>query len=271
MPDVREQEAPARKLLPIIYVIDTSGSMIGDRIASVNLAMNETINVLREVSNDNPTAELKIGVLKFSSGAKWITDAGFVYVDDFYWNDLTAGGLTDYGSALTELNNKLSRSEFLDSEVGYKAPAIIFMSDGEPTDDYESAIKKIEDTNRWYRVATKIAIAIGDDPNIAVLQKITGNNEAVIRVDDLTELKELIRVVSVSASQIGSMSRTSSDITSEVMQRVKEELVDDGQSSTTILIPDANSSSFSAAATSNANDAASSDDGVSDWGDVDWD
>ena len=36
MPDIREQEAIARKLLPIIYVLDTSGSMSGDCIAAVN-------------------------------------------------------------------------------------------------------------------------------------------------------------------------------------------------------------------------------------------
>ena len=45
MPDIREQEKIARKLLPIIYVLDTSGSMDGDRIAAVNAAMNETMDV----------------------------------------------------------------------------------------------------------------------------------------------------------------------------------------------------------------------------------
>ena len=114
-------------------------------------------------------------------------------MEDFYWNDLKAGGLTDFGSALNELNNKLSREQFLISEVGFKAPVIIFMSDGEPTDDYESALNKIKSNNKWFKTATKIAIAVGDDANVQVLQKIAGNNEAVIKVDDLESLKKLIR------------------------------------------------------------------------------
>ena len=63
MPLVGETEKIARKLLPIIYVLDTSGSMEGSRIAAVNAAMNETMEVLKDVSSKNPTAELKIAVL----------------------------------------------------------------------------------------------------------------------------------------------------------------------------------------------------------------
>lgn len=229
MPDIREQEKIARKLLPIIYVLDTSGSMDGDRIAAVNAAMNETMEVLRDVSNNNPTAELKIGVLQFSSGAKWITDSGLVFMDDFFWNDLKAGGLTDFGSALNELNKKMSRKEFLNSDVGYKVPVIIFMSDGEPTDDYESAIKKINASNKWFKASTKIAIAVGDDANIEVLQKIAGNKEAVIKVDDLETLKKSIRVVSVTSAMIGSKSKTDSDSTGDIMASIKEDMGNDVQ------------------------------------------
>jgi len=163
MPLISDTEEISRKLLPIIYVLDTSGSMEGSRIAAVNAAMNETMEVLKDVSQKNPTAQLKIAVLQFSSGPQWVTDE-LVFMEDFYWNDLKAGGLTDFGSALNELNNKLSRKQFLISEVGFKAPVIIFMSDGEPTDDYESALNKIKSNNKWFKTATKIAIAVGDDP-----------------------------------------------------------------------------------------------------------
>lgn len=226
MPNIGDQEKVARKLLPIIYVLDTSGSMSGDRIAAVNAAMNETMEVLKDVSEKNPTAELKIGVLQFSTGASWITNKGLVFMEDFYWNDLQAGGLTDLGSALKELDNKLSREEFLDSNVGYKVPVIIFMSDGGPTDDFESVLQKINASNKWFKASTKIAIAVGDDANIEVLQKIAGNREAVIKVDDLETLKKLIRVVSVTASMIGSKSKTDSDSTGEIMDSVKEEMRD---------------------------------------------
>lgn len=229
MPNIGDQEKVARKLLPIIYVLDTSGSMEGDRIAAVNAAMNETMEVLRDVSSKNPTAELKIGVLQFSSNASWITNKGLVFMEDFFWNDLSAGGFTDLGSALKELNKKMSREEFLDSDVGYKVPVIIFMSDGEPTDTWEPELQKVNNSNKWFKASTKIAIAVGDDANTDVLKKVVGNSEAVIRVDDLEALKKLIRVVSVTASMIGGKSKTDTDSTSQIMEEVKGKMGDDVQ------------------------------------------
>lgn len=226
MPNINETETIARKLLPIIYILDTSGSMTGDRISSVNEAMHDTVDLLKEVSANNPTAELKIGVLQFASKAKWVTN-GLVYIDDFYWNDLKAGGLTDLGAALKELDQKLSRKGFLDSPVGYKVPVLIFMSDGEPTDDYEKELEKIRSNNKWFSHAVKIAVAVGESANKEALQKIVdGNSEAVIQVNDNESLKQLIKVVSVTASMIGSKSRTGNSAVSEIIDTIKDETKD---------------------------------------------
>ncbi len=232
MPNINDTERVARKVLPIIYVLDTSGSMSGDRITSVNEAMHDTVDVLRDVSRNNPSAEIKIGVLSFDSGARWITKGGFVYLEDYFWNDLSANGLTDFGSALDELDRKLSRSGFLDSDVGYKVPVIIFMSDGYPTDDWMGALKRVNDSNKWFKVATKISIAVGDSADKEVLATIAGrngrpNHEAVISVNDTESLKKLIRVVSVTASMVGSKSRVASDSQDELLREVKREMTDD--------------------------------------------
>ncbi|MCD7841640.1 MAG: VWA domain-containing protein [Lachnospiraceae bacterium] len=232
MPSV-VNEAVARKLLPIIYVIDTSGSMIGDRIASVNEAMNDSVEVLKDVSENNPTAELKIGVMQFDSNVRWVTN-GLVFLEDYYWNDLSAGGLTSLGAALDELNEKLSRKELLSSDVGYKAPVIIFMSDGYPTDDYIKSLKKVRDGNKWFKIATKIAIGVGDDFDKAALTDVVGNSEAVIQVNDNETLKKLIRVVSVTASMVGSKSRTDESQINEVLAEVRQEM----QGEADIDIPD---------------------------------
>lgn len=226
MPNMENTIAPARKVLPIIFVVDTSGSMSGERIASVNEAMHDSCDLLRELSDKNPDAEMKIGVLSFASGAEWITKNGLVFLDDFYWNDLRAGGVTDFGSALKELDDKLSRSRFLISETGFCKPVIIFMSDGEPTDDYGKALERIKQNNKWFKYATKIAIAIGDDADLTVLTSIVGNKEAVVRTNDQETLKLLIKAVSVTSSMINSTSRTTSaeDDVSQIMSDVKQTL-----------------------------------------------
>jgi uncharacterized protein YegL len=235
MPDATDTKKIARKILPIIYVVDTSGSMTGTRISTVNQAMNETIDVLKAVSAKNPTAELKIGVLQFASGASWVTSEDeLVFMDDFFWSDLSAGGVTDLGAALDELFKKLSRSAFLNGEVGYKVPVLIFMSDGGPTDDYKSALRKISNNNDWFKVSTKICLAIDDESDVEVLQEIAGGGdknkgiESVIQVSDMETLKKLIKVVSVTASMIGAKSRTDADATHDIISAVRGEMEGDG-------------------------------------------
>lgn len=232
MPNILETEEMARKVLPIIYVIDTSGSMCGEKIASVNEAMHETIEVLKEVSNKNPDAKVQVAALSFSSGANWVTSKkGLEDLEDFFWNDIQAGGVTDLGAALNELNNKMSRSEFLKSDTGFCIPVLMFMSDGEPTDEWEKSLKKIQNENKWYKNATKIAIAVGDDARKDILAKVVGNTEAVIAVNDIELLKRLIKVASVTSSMVNSKSRTTADndTATEIIKTAVGQLGDDAK------------------------------------------
>lgn len=211
MANIEKDSIIPKKLLPLIYVIDTSGSMQGERIATVNEAMHECEEVLKEKVSEIPDAEIKIGALKFSSGAQWVTKSGLVSLEDFYWNAVQAAGVTDLGEALKELDSKLSRSAFLVSETGYCLPVIIFMSDGGPTDDWKKALDNINKNNKWFKSARKIAVAIGDAADKDVLSELVGNKEAVVQANDLEALKSLIVAISVSSTMLGSGSRLLGD------------------------------------------------------------
>ena len=67
----------------------------------------------------------------------------------------------------------------------------------------------------WFKNAIKIAIAIGDDADKDVLTQFTGTNEAVFTVHNIDALKQIIRVVAVTSSQIGSKSSTAGDTTKQ--------------------------------------------------------
>ena len=233
MPNMNDTGVVARRVLPIIYILDTSGSMMGENIGAVNAAMDETIDVLRDVSAHNPDAEIKVGVLQFSSNASWITDNGLVYMDDFYWNKLTAGGATEVSEALEELDNKLSRKAFLQSDTGFCVPVLIFMSDGAPTDPgrWEHKLEEMKNNNKWFRYATKIAVAIGDKADKTCLAKLVGNSECVVAVNDTETLKKLIKVASVTASMINSKSRTTAEGGNavQIIKQTQEALDDPGK------------------------------------------
>lgn len=194
----------ARRTMVLFFLVDTSGSMEGAKIGTLNQAVEDVIPEIREISGDNADAEIKIAVLDFSSGAKWITPHPMP-AEDYEWAFLDAGGMTDFGAACRELNEKLSRNAFMSDITGSFAPAIFLMSDGAPTDDYNPELDKLWQNN-WFKKAIRVAVAIGDDANKKVLAKFTGNSESVLTVHNPEALRKMIRFVSVTASQIGSKS-----------------------------------------------------------------
>lgn len=209
--DMNELEPVARPLLPIFFVLDTSGSMDGQPISMLNHAMEEVLNILGNFAASNADALLKIGVLQFSSGAKWMQPKGLEEFGDFVYNPLTAGGLTDMGAALDELDQKLSRRSFLVSTTGRCKPIIIFMTDGQPTDPWEKALKNISENNKWYQNSIKIGFAVGDQANTSILSQIVGNSEAVIQTSDLATFNILLQKVAINSAMIGSKSHIAGD------------------------------------------------------------
>ena len=198
-------EAPPRRTMTLFYVIDTSGSMAGEKIASVNQVITEIIPMLRDISANNADAKIKIAALEFASGVEWMYNKP-EDVENFQWRDLEAGGMTSLGEAYKELNDKLSISHgFMQEAAGSFAPVIILLSDGEPTDNYQHQLEKLKN-NSWYKNAIKVAIAIGEDANRQVLVDFTGvkSGEGVLTVHKKDELKKIIKFVSVTASQVAS-------------------------------------------------------------------
>lgn len=196
-------EVPRRTMV-LFFMVDTSGSMSGAKIGTVNSAIEEIVPELKDISETNADAQIKVATLAFSTGAHWV-DSEPVAAENFRWNYLDANGVTDLGEACSQLNEKLSRNAFMSDATGSFAPAIFLMSDGEPTDNYSHGLNKLKQNN-WFKKAIKVAVAIGDDANQNVLADFTGNVEAVITVHTPEALKKWIQFVSVRASEIGSKS-----------------------------------------------------------------
>jgi len=219
--------------------------MEGLRIATLNRAMQETIDVLKEQAHSNADAKLKIAVLEFNTKPRWLNPAGPEDMEDFIYEDLKPGGLTEVGVALDELGSKLSREKFLKSMTGAYLPVLIFMTDGYATDEYEDALKRIS-ANRWFSRGIKIGFAIGSDADQEMIAKIVGTPEAVIRTEELEVFARLLKWASVTASMMCSRTRTSANpITGRdiIAQLAKDGTIPAGVVSTEIVppaTPDAN-------------------------------
>jgi len=198
-------EGIIRRTMVLFYVIDTSGSMTGERIEAVNTAIKEVIPTIKEISDENADAQIKIAVLEFSTGARWITPNGPMEIDDFQWNDLKPDGVTDLGAACKALNEKLSTKAFMNEPSPSFAPAIFLLSDGLPTDDWQAELSKLKQNN-WFKAAVKVAVAIDEDADQDiqdVLAEFTGTKEAVLEAYNPAILKKIIKFVSVRSVQVG--------------------------------------------------------------------
>lgn len=59
----------ASRPLHFFWVVDCSGSMYGEKIGTVNHAIQSTIPEMVDAAKDNPNAQLLVRTLKFSTGA----------------------------------------------------------------------------------------------------------------------------------------------------------------------------------------------------------
>ena len=189
--------AVSKRDLKIYWLVDTSHSMSGEKIATVNRAIKACIQPLRDAAEDNPEAKMLVRAMKFGIGAQWHTTE--TPIEDFVWYDLDTNGYTDTGAAL-----KLMASELTMEQMGGRAlpPVIILLSDGEATDDYEGGLSKLVE-QRWGSKAVRIAIAIGQDANIGQLTKFCSNPQEnpPLVADRASELVAYIKWASVEVSK----------------------------------------------------------------------
>jgi len=237
-------EEVAARTMALFYLFDTSGSMSGTKIGQVNYAMKDIPKIIADVADGAANANIVVAAATFDSSVNWITPKPQT-PEEFInsWHDLQAGGLTSLGGALKELNEKMSRKAFLgDNPMGYLAPGIIILTDGEPTDEWQKPLEELK-KNNWFKNAIKIAFAVGDDANKQVLAEVCGTPEAVVSIDDPEKIRQYIKFVTASVSKTGTTSATAMDQTAQeaVIEQIKD--IDD-DSPFVVDIPDIDDSQW---------------------------
>lgn len=164
--------AMATRPLHFIWIADCSGSMSGDKIEALNNAIRESIPHMRDVADENVNADVLVRAIKFSDGAQWHISQP-TSVRDFKWVDLSAGGVTDMGKALSMVAEQLRIPPMTDRAL---PPVLVLISDGQPTDDFKGGVKALM-SEPWGLKAVRIGIAIGEDADHECLQQFIGNSE----------------------------------------------------------------------------------------------
>ena len=183
----------ATRPLHFIWIADCSGSMSQDgKIQALNTAIREAIPHMQKVADENPNAQVWVRAIKFSNGAQWHISQP-TPVADFRWTDLEAEGVTDMGKAFSMVAEQLKIPPMTERAL---PPVLVLISDGQPTDDYQKGLQELLD-QPWGKKAVRIAIAIGADADLDVLQKFIGNPEITpLQANNPEALVKYIRWVS---------------------------------------------------------------------------
>ncbi|MEU5692306.1 hypothetical protein [Actinosynnema sp. NPDC020468] len=187
--------AVSHRPLRFFWMLDVSGSMAGEKIGSLNHAIRESLDPMKASARENPHAAVEIRAMTFGSGFRWMTPKP-ITLEDFSWTDVPVSGITDMGSALKAMAAELSVGNMPERGL---PPVIVLVSDGQPTDDFDSGLRALLN-EPWGKRAVRIAIAIGDDADLEVLRKFIAHPE----IEPLTAKnpEDLVRFIRYASTTV---------------------------------------------------------------------
>lgn len=119
--------------IPVVILVDTSGSMSGEPIAELNRGL---IEFCRAIQNDSlAMGRAEVSIISFNSSVR--TEMSFRPAVDYEAPTLTAGGLTAMNEAVEAALDAIEarKAEYRAQGVSYYRPWLFLLTDGAPTDD----------------------------------------------------------------------------------------------------------------------------------------
>ena len=183
--------------LPVILLLDSSGSMEGDKINILNAAVCEMLQGF--AGEDDISAAIHVGVIQFGRTVGWHQPLLPVEEVIDQWSDLIASGKTPLGQALTQLRDSLEDRNIVSSRA-YR-PTIVLVSDGKPTDDWGGPMAELLASPRASKAA-RFAMGIGADADSVVLSQFidTASGSRVFEAHEAGRIQKFFRFVTMSVT-----------------------------------------------------------------------
>jgi uncharacterized protein YegL len=139
------------------------------KMQALNRAIRESLPAMVEVARQNPEARLLVRAVSFADRALWHVERP-TPVERLEWRDLQAGGVTAMGEALELVAAALQSPPMEERAL---PPVLVLISDGQPTDDFDRGLRALQ-RQPWGQKAVRLAIAMGHDADLDVLQQFLG-------------------------------------------------------------------------------------------------
>ncbi|MCB9694317.1 MAG: N-6 DNA methylase [Alphaproteobacteria bacterium] len=166
--------------LPLVFCLDTSGSMEGERIGRLNASLNSFLADLHGEGGLREACE--VGVVTFSAGVRRVLELG--PVGEGARVQLRAGGMTDLGAGVSASIEmiELRRREYAAAGRDHHPAVLVLLTDGLPTDVTDAAAERARLMGRDLLV---LPVGVGDDAGVDVLATFS-REMAAFRLRDLS-------------------------------------------------------------------------------------
>ncbi|MEH2414396.1 vWA domain-containing protein [Nostoc sp.] len=184
---------------PVILLLDTSGSMSGQPIQELNrglAAFKEDV-----LKDSQASLSVEVAMITFGPIAKLMQD--FVTIDQFTPPILKANHFTPMGAAieyaLDFLENR--KQTYKDNGILYYRPWVFLITDGAPTDSWDSAAQRLREAEAQSRLSFFAVGVKGADMNI--LKQISPPERPPVMLNGL-DFRELFVWLSASMKRVSS-------------------------------------------------------------------
>jgi uncharacterized protein YegL len=181
---------------PVILLLDTSGSMLGQPIEE----LNRGLAAFRQDVIKDAQASLCVEVAIVTFGpVRLVQD--FVTIDEFTPPELEASGTTPMGSAIEFALNLLEKRKqtYKDHGVLYYRPWVFLITDGAPTDYWQNAAQRVKEAEEQRRV---LFFGVGvKGAEMKLLKQITPPERPPVMLNGL-DFRELFVWLSTSMKRV---------------------------------------------------------------------
>lgn len=207
--DASEFTATKAKPLPVVLLLDTSGSMHGAKISSLNDAVRKMLGTLtKEESQAN---EFLVSIITFGGTASLAYSP--TPASELAYTSLGAGGGTPLGAAIDIAKALIEDREQTPSRA-YR-PLVVLVSDGLPGDSWE---RKLDDFIQDGRSAKCDRMALGIGPEAyegrgrwTLERFIAGTEHQVFEAKDAGDIHNFFKFVTMSVVSRG-LSQNPNDV-----------------------------------------------------------
>lgn len=219
------------RALPIFVLADASGSMLGEKINELNLALREMLNALNNV--DDIRGKFQLSVIAFGGDVSVMQP--LADIEGLTLSELTASGNTPMGEAFEVVKDMIEDRNIVSSRS--YVPTIVLISDGIPTDCSEAVFKSKNYTG-WEPLnelhsgersskSQRLALGIGDDADYGMLKAFINNPEIpVIKANDTAGITKFFRWVTMSTiARMNSVNPNEKSVVAPIFDMDAEDII----------------------------------------------